>query len=89
MPHIAPVHWKALECIFKSDGFTFRGQSGSHRIYEKEGIERTVVIPTYDEVDSRIILGLMHTAKMTRDRYFIVIKEVRIRNYKLFCAAKK
>jgi predicted RNA binding protein YcfA (HicA-like mRNA interferase family) len=75
MPRIAPVHWKVLECIFKSDGFKFRGQSGSHRIYEKEEIERPVVILAYNEVDSRIILGLMRTAGMTRDRYFKLLKK--------------
>jgi len=77
MSRITPVHWKVLECIFQSDGFKFRGQSGSHRVYEKEGIERPVVIPTYNEVDSWIILGLMRTAKMTRDRYFKLLKKCR------------
>ena len=77
MSRITPVHWKVLECIFKRDGFKFRGQSGSHRIYEKDGIERPLVIPTYNEVDSWIIHGLMHTAKMTRDRYFQLLRKCR------------
>ena len=74
MPRITPIHWKVLECIFKKDGFKFKGQSSSHRLYEKDGIERPIVIPTYNEVDSGIILGLMRTAKMTRQKYFKLLK---------------
>lgn len=74
MSRITPIHWKILECIFKKDGFSFKGQSSSHRLYEKEGIDRPLVIPTYSEIDSDIILGLMRTAKMSRQKYFKLLK---------------
>ena len=75
MPRITPVHWKTLECIFKRDGFRFKRQSGDHRLYEKAGIARPIVIPTYSEIDSDIILGLLRTAKMPRERYFRLLKK--------------
>jgi len=75
MPRITPVYWKVLECIFKKDGFKFDRQSGAHRCYVKAGIARPVIIPTYKEIDTEIIRSNMRTAKMTRDRYFELLKK--------------
>jgi predicted RNA binding protein YcfA (HicA-like mRNA interferase family) len=52
------------------DGFVFERQKGSHRTYVREGCLRPIVIPTYSEVDDDIILSLMRTAGMDRDKYF-------------------
>ena len=75
MPRITPVHWKVLECIFEKDDFVFERQQGDHRCYVKKGILRPIVIPTYREVDQDIIHSNMRTAKMSRKRYFELLKE--------------
>lgn len=69
-PRITPVHWKVLECIFQKDGFVLDRQASSHRIYIKQGCLRPLVRPIYNEIDDDIILRLMRTAEMTRDKYF-------------------
>jgi predicted RNA binding protein YcfA (HicA-like mRNA interferase family) len=74
MPRITPVHWKILECIFQKDGFVFERQAGSHRSYVKPGIHRSVVIPTYKEVDIEIIQSNIRTARMSREKYFELLK---------------
>jgi len=75
MPRITPIHWKILECIFKKDGFSFDRQVGDHRCYVKAKIPRAIVIPTYSEVDVKIIRSNMRTAGMTRSKYFKFLKE--------------
>lgn len=75
MPRITPVHWKTLECVFKKDGFIFDRQEGSHRTYVKKGINRPIVIPTYNEIDIKIIRANMQTAKMSRERYFKLLEK--------------
>ena len=70
MPRLTPVKWKVLECIFKNDGFRFERQEGSHRSYVKKGIQRPIIIPTYNEIDVDIIRTNMRTAKMSREKYF-------------------
>ncbi len=75
MPRITPVHWKTLECVFKNDGFIFDRQEGSHRTYVKKGINRPIVIPTYNEIDIKIIRANMQTAKMSRERYFKLLEK--------------
>ena len=75
MPRITPVHWKVLECVFRKYGFKFERQSGSHRCYTKSGINRSIVIPKYNNIDTEIIRCNMKTAGMTREEYFNLLKK--------------
>ena len=70
MPRLTPVHWEVLECIFLKHGFAYERQKGSHKSNVKSGVLRPLIIPTYQEVDTGIIRGLMRTAGMDRKTYF-------------------
>lgn len=74
MPRLTALHWKTLERIFEKDGFVYERQEGSHRVYSKEDIARPLIIPTYRDVDRDIIMSLMRTAKMSRERFFELLK---------------
>ena len=76
-PRITPLSWKTLERIFILDGFVYKRTRGDHRLYEKPGVIRPIVIPMYDEVDDDIIHSNMRTAGMNRDRYFELLKKVK------------
>ncbi|HBJ74974.1 MAG TPA: hypothetical protein DDY86_05550 [Syntrophaceae bacterium] len=76
-PRITPLSWKILEKIFILDGFVYKKTRGDHRLYEKPGVIRPIVIPMYDEVDDDIIHTNMRTAGMSRDRYFELLKKVK------------
>lgn len=76
-PRITPLSWKILEKIFILDGFVYKKTRGDHRLYEKPGVIRPIVIPMYDEVDDDIIHTNMRTADMSRDRYFELLKKVK------------
>lgn len=76
-PRITPLSWKILEKIFILDGFVYKRTRGDHRLYEKPGVIRPIVIPMYDEVDDDIIHTNMRTAGMSRDRYFELLKKVK------------
>ena len=73
MPRLTPQHWKVLECIFLRAGFTFVRQASSHRVYEKPGVLRPVIIPEYTEIDLEIIQGLIRTAQLSRQEYFALL----------------
>jgi predicted RNA binding protein YcfA (HicA-like mRNA interferase family) len=64
-----------IECVFKKAGFRYDRQEGSHRAYIKEGVPRTIIIPTYSSIDPDIILGNMRSAHMSRQDYFHFVKE--------------
>jgi predicted RNA binding protein YcfA (HicA-like mRNA interferase family) len=70
VPRLTPQHWRTLECVFLCAGFTLARKTSSHRVYEKPGTSRPVIIPEYEEIDVRIIAGLLRTAGMSRNEYF-------------------
>jgi len=76
MPRLTPQSWKTLEKVFLLSGFSFVRQASSHRVYEKEGILRPVIIPQYDEVSVEIILGLLRTSGINRDEYESLLRKV-------------
>jgi hypothetical protein len=48
---------------------------GSHWVGEKHGVARPIVIPEYNEIGLDIIQANMRTAKMSRERYFKLLRE--------------
>jgi predicted RNA binding protein YcfA (HicA-like mRNA interferase family) len=74
MSRIAPISYRMLRRIFELDGFVFRKAKGSHWIGEKAGVLRPVVIPEYEEIGLDIIKSNMRTARMSRERYFELLK---------------
>lgn len=66
MPKIVPIHYKKLIKIFEFDGAKIVGQEGSHITMAKPGAKRRLVIPTYKQIPTFIILNNSKTANMTR-----------------------
>lgn len=75
MPRLIPLHWKVLECVFQRCGFIFVRQAASHRVYEKDGVARPIIIPVYDAVSPDITSGLIRTAKITRQEFLRLVAE--------------
>ncbi len=75
MSRLTPQSWRVLDCIFRKAGFAFVRQASSHRVYEKDGVLRPLIVPEYDEVGVEIIQGLLKTAGMTRGEYFALLKK--------------
>ena len=77
MPKLAPVDWRTLVRVFEADGFVHERTQGSHMILVKPGIARPVVVPRYAQIRPDIILANLRTAKMSRERYFALLQQVR------------
>jgi hypothetical protein len=48
---------------------------GSHWIGEKSGVARPIVIPEYSEIGLDIVQANMRTARMSRERYFKLLRK--------------
>lgn len=75
MPRIFPVSYRRLVCIFSKDGFSYHHTTGDHLIYARVGAVRPLVIPMYDQVPIFIIQNLLRTARMSRERYFVLLEQ--------------
>ena len=70
MPRLTALPWGKLVCVFEQIGYSKAGQKGSHIKLEKHGAARPLIVPRYDEAGKDIILNLIRTAGITRDRFF-------------------
>lgn len=75
MPAIAPIHWRKLSGVFELDGWRLSRTRGDHLVYAKAGFARPVVIPKDARVEVFIILNNLKTAKISRERYFVLLKQ--------------
>lgn len=78
MAKITPVDYRTLIRIFELDGFTVKRQKGDHIMMSKRGVLRPVVIKSSPrKVSVAHIRTNMTTAKMSRDRYFELLKKAK------------
>lgn len=73
---ITPIHYRKLVRVFEKDGWYKVKQRGSHMAFKKEETPGKVVIPRYKVIPVFIIKKNMEIAKMSRERYFELLKEV-------------
>lgn len=76
MPKISPQPHSVLRKVFELDGWTYIGTTGDHIQMKKTGYLRRIVIPKYKEVPVFIILNDLRTAKISRQKYFELLKQV-------------
>jgi predicted RNA binding protein YcfA (HicA-like mRNA interferase family) len=76
MPRIAPIHYRKLVRILELEGFAFARERGDHMVFTKKGIERPAVIPRYDPLPVFIIKNILRTARISRERYLELLKQI-------------
>ncbi len=78
MPRLQPVRVEILIRVFEADGWARARQRGSHLSMTKPGHKRPVVIITSKkEAETWLIRTNLRTARMSRDRYFALLEQVR------------
>lgn len=75
MSRIAPIPWHTLTRVFELDGWKLSRTKGDHLVYIKSGFSRPVVIPKDSRVEVFIILNNIRTARMSRERYFELLRK--------------
>ncbi|OGD85958.1 hypothetical protein A2164_00410 [Candidatus Curtissbacteria bacterium RBG_13_35_7] len=75
MPRIVEIHYRKLVKVFELDGWKFHHQRGSHLHFTKFGFKRPVTIPIYKSIPIFIIKNNLETAKISRKRYFELLKK--------------
>ena len=76
MSKIAPIHYRKLVKVLELSGCKFQRLKGDHLIYTKAGISRPLVIPKYKEVPVFVIKNNLRAARISRERYLELLKEI-------------
>ncbi|HEY9585178.1 MAG TPA: type II toxin-antitoxin system HicA family toxin, partial [Candidatus Paceibacterota bacterium] len=73
MPKLGVVHWKKFEKFLLASGCEVVREEGDHRIYQKKGIKRPIVIPR-DTLPPFIVLNNLRTLDVSRDEYLKILR---------------
>ena len=76
MPEIKPVSRSKFEKFLLEVGCSFRRQRGSHRIFNKPGLTRPVVVPARGSVAPTIIRSNLRTLGIEPKEYLQILEEL-------------
>mgnify|MGYP001578012523 CR=1 FL=1 len=76
MPRITSLHWKLFEKFLFKHGCEFKREKGDHRIYNKKGIKRPVVIPRDSDLPAFIIINNLKVLGISREEYLRDIHDI-------------
>lgn len=76
MPRITPVHWKKFEKFLFYIGCVFVRERGDHRVYDREGLSRPIVVPRMTELPVFIIQNDLRTLGVSHQQYLEILKRV-------------
>jgi len=73
MPKITALKWKEFEKFLLLVGCRFVRQKGSHRIYEKDGLSRPIVLPVYKSLPIFVIKNNLRILNISPEKYLKII----------------
>lgn len=74
MSSLTPVSWKEFEKFLLLIGCKFKRQSGGHRIYNRTGLKRPIVIPAHGTIPIFVIRNNIRLLGITSQEYFEILK---------------
>jgi len=76
MPRITPIPWRKFEKFLFYIGCTFERQEGDHRIYDRPGLTRPVVVPRYRSLPVFIIKNNLRTLGLSHEQYLSILEKI-------------
>ncbi|MBI2588585.1 type II toxin-antitoxin system HicA family toxin [Candidatus Saccharibacteria bacterium] len=77
MSRIAPIKWRRFEKFLFAVGCKFIRQESSHRVYWKEGLNRPIILPTYDPVPVFIIKNTLRSLGIDNMTYLKILRKTK------------
>ena len=76
MGKIKQVHWKEFEKFLLLEGCVFKREKGDHRIYSREGLKRSIVVPRYNPLPVFIIMNNLRILKVSKKVYLKSVEKL-------------
>jgi predicted RNA binding protein YcfA (HicA-like mRNA interferase family) len=76
MSEIDQISWREFEKFLLSYGCVFKRQKGDHRIYNKTGILRPLVVPQKRVLPVFIILNNLRVLGISKEEFLKIIKDL-------------
>ncbi|MBI2623389.1 MAG: type II toxin-antitoxin system HicA family toxin [Candidatus Liptonbacteria bacterium] len=75
MPHLAPIHWKKFEKFLLYVGCTLERERGDHRIYERAGLTRPLVVPRVTAIPIFILRNNLRVLGVSVETYLEILEK--------------
>lgn len=69
MGDFGAVDWRTFEKFLQSRGCAFKRIKGDHRVYSKNGLSRSLIVPQYDPLPPFIILNNLRVLGATKEEF--------------------
>ncbi|MBI5415145.1 type II toxin-antitoxin system HicA family toxin [Candidatus Peregrinibacteria bacterium] len=76
MPRITPISWKKFEKFLLFIGCKFIREKGDHRIYDRSGVNRPVVIPRERQLPIFVIRNNLRILNISHDEYLEILERI-------------
>ena len=76
MSEIDQISWKKFEKFLLKSGCTFKRQKGDHRIYQKAGTPRPLVVPQKRVLPVFIILNNLRILGVSKEEFLKIVREL-------------
>jgi len=77
MPKITAIKWKEFEKFLLFVGCKFVRQKGSHRIYERAGLKRPIVLPAYKSLPVFVIKNNLRVLEISVEQYLEILERIK------------
>lgn len=76
MPRITPIPWKKFEKFLLFLGCEFVRQESSHRVYNKAGLARPIIVPAYKSLPVFIIKNNLRVLGVDQKIYLEILNKI-------------
>ena len=76
MARLTPIPWRKFERFLLSIGCELVCQKGDHRVYERPGLNRPLVIPTEKDIPTFIIRNNLRILSISVRDYLKTVKKL-------------
>jgi predicted RNA binding protein YcfA (HicA-like mRNA interferase family) len=76
MPRITPISWQKFEKFLLFVGCSFKRQKGDHRIYDRSGLKRPIIVPEKKEIPVFIIRNNLRGLGISQNQYLEIMEKI-------------
>lgn len=77
MPHLTPVHYGKFCKFLEYIGCQFVRQKGSHLIYRRNDLPRSIVVPEHKELSMTVIMSNLKTLGISKEKYQEIMEKIK------------
>jgi predicted RNA binding protein YcfA (HicA-like mRNA interferase family) len=76
MAHVAPISWKKFDKFLRYVGCEFKREKGDHRVYNRDGLLRPIIVPQDSQIPVFIIRNNLRVLNISTEEYLEILQRI-------------